>query len=69
LARTVPPPPQPETRRIVTEAPPAASPTFPKPATPAKPLQIKRLVASKTALRQGIILAEILSPPIALRDE
>ena len=68
---------QPQRPLQVTIAPPppvqpAIAPT-PEPATVTKaarlPTRIRDMVRSKQALRQGIVLAEVLGKPVALRDE
>jgi hypothetical protein len=34
-----------------------------------RPVTIKALVKSRRAMRQGILLAEVLGKPVALRDD
>ncbi len=84
-ARPAPPPPMPATAFPPPPArlPAPARPTVSSPATaqaaalqppgtaprPATPTRIQDLVRSKKALRQGVLLAEILAKPLALREE
>ena len=76
--RTIPMPQQrmpqrPQSVVAVPHAVPQAAATMPEPPVVAravrKTAKLNELVLSKQALRQGILLAEVLGKPVALRDE
>lgn len=69
---TVPPPAQPRTPvQSIASAPDApdaaAAPTTAPAQAARRPLRLQQLVHSKHALRQGILLAEVLGKPVSLR--
>ena len=56
----------PAVAKVVASRPPAAEP--PRVGVPRRRVSVRDLVRSRTALRQGIVMAEVLGTPVGLRD-